>query len=113
MLLFFDTETTGKYDFKSPLDSVHQPHLVQIAAVLIESRGDERSLINMIINPGVNIPDEAANIHGITNELANRVGLNPQIALGSFGGLLSKASFFHRGISLSLPTVGFTEQWMS
>ena len=36
MILFFDTETTGKADFKSSPDAAHQPRLVQFAALLMD-----------------------------------------------------------------------------
>lgn len=33
-VLFFDTETTGKWDFKADISSSTQPSIVQIAALL-------------------------------------------------------------------------------
>lgn len=34
MILFYDTETTGKADFRAAPDAAHQPRLVQLAAIL-------------------------------------------------------------------------------
>lgn len=71
-ILFFDTETTGIPDFKSPSDAPHQPHLVEVAALVIDE--DTRQVINgfhsMVRPDGWTIPDEVAAIHGITTERA-------------------------------------------
>nr|WP_299241463.1 hypothetical protein [uncultured Halomonas sp.] len=42
-ILFFDTETTGLPDWKVPSDSEHQPHLVQLAAVLADDDARQSS----------------------------------------------------------------------
>lgn len=76
MLLFFDTETTGKVDFKMPPTHECQPHLVQLAAMLTEDDGTPRATFSFIVKPdGWTVPDDVAAIHGITTEIAERVGL--------------------------------------
>ena len=76
MILFFDTETTGKADFRAQPDAAHQPRLVQFAALLTDDQGAERSNVNLIVRPdGFEIPAEASGIHGITTEIANAVGV--------------------------------------
>ena len=36
LALFYDTETTGLPDFKAPSEAQHQPHIVQLAALLVD-----------------------------------------------------------------------------
>lgn len=74
--LFFDTETTGKADFRAPSAAAHQPRLVQLGAILADEQGRELAALNLIIKPnGFEIPAEAAAVHGITTELARAVGV--------------------------------------
>ena len=89
MILFYDTETTGLPDFKAPSDAEHQPHLVQFAAILVDpATRIERAAIDMIVAPiGWTIPDEVAAIHGITTDLAKRVGVDERIAVDLFADL--------------------------
>lgn len=83
--LFYDTETTGLPDFRAPSESEHQPHLVQLAARLVDL--DTRSLINsmdVIVRPdGWIIPDDVAEIHGITTERALVEGVPEGSAIGA------------------------------
>lgn len=87
--LAFDTETTGLPDWKVPSDSLHQPHIVQIAANLIDIDDDYKTVnsMNMIIKPdGWLIPplEDDANVHGITTEYALEVGIPEDVALTAF-----------------------------
>lgn len=85
MKLFFDTETTGKADFKAPPTAAHQPRIVQLGALLTDDEGKELQSINFIIKPnGFTIPKMASDIHGITDEIANAIGINIEDALGPF-----------------------------
>jgi DNA polymerase III epsilon subunit-like protein len=81
MILFIDTETTGKADFRSPPDAPHQPRLVQFGAILTDDDGKEMSSLNLIINTGVEIPQEASGIHGITTKIAEDYGISLEFAL--------------------------------
>lgn len=76
-VLFFDTETTGLPVWKEPSGSEVQPHIVQLAAELVDP--DTREVIdsmNVIVKPdGWVIPPEMAEIHGITHEHAMEVGI--------------------------------------
>lgn len=77
LILFFDTETTGLPDFKAPSDAEHQPHIVQLAASLVEE-DTRRSVasIDLIVQPDCwTIPDDVAAIHGITTERALAQGV--------------------------------------
>lgn len=92
MKLFFDTETTGKCDFKASFESERQPHLVQLGALLTEDSGEERAVLNCIIQPfGWTVPAEAASVHGITTEIADRSGVPLASALSLFSMLCAKA----------------------
>lgn len=85
-LIVFDTETTGLPDWKNPSEAEHQPHLVQLAAhqVDIESRKITQSM-DVIIKPeGWVIPEEVAEIHGITTEYAGDIGIPEAMALEMF-----------------------------
>ena len=91
MLLFFDTETTGMVDRYLPPDHEHQPHMVQIAALLTDDDGAEVSSINLVVCPGVPVPVQASNIHGITDEIAKHKGITPHCAAAAFYGLSCRA----------------------
>ena len=90
MLLVFDTETTGKWDFRGTIGERHQPRLVQLAAILVQNTGNIS--INYIIKPnGFTIPDEVAKIHGITNERAMEEGVPIEAVLKHFNLLAFQA----------------------
>jgi DNA polymerase-3 subunit epsilon len=94
MILFFDTETTGLPIFDRTPDHESQPHLVQLAAILSDDDGIERNKFSLIVDPGVPIPGLASRIHGITDELAARVGVKPAFALQCFVALATRAELF-------------------
>jgi DNA polymerase-3 subunit epsilon len=86
LLLGYDTETTGLPVWKEPSDSESQPHLVQLAAVLVDpvTKNVIQSM-DVIIKPdGWIIPDDVAAIHGITTEKALAVGIPEKLALEMF-----------------------------
>jgi DNA polymerase-3 subunit epsilon len=92
MNLFFDTETSGKADFRAAPDAPHQPRLVQLAAILVDDAAKEIASLNLIISPdGFEIPKEASDIHGITTERAQAVGVPLQYAVWLFGSLFKTA----------------------
>lgn len=95
MLLFFDTETTGFVHDHLPLAHPQQPYLVQLAAILAEEDGTERALLDLIVRPdGWTIPKQASDVHGITTELATRVGVPLQVAIAMFSNLARNAEAF-------------------
>lgn len=77
--LVFDTETTG----------LHKPYIVQLAAVLFDGR-KSISQMSVIVKPmdsngdTVVIPEQVAAIHGVTNEVAARCGIEIKAALHMF-----------------------------
>ena len=86
LTFFYDTETTGLPDFKAPSEAAHQPHIVQLAALLVDL--DTRQTIqsmDVIVRPhGWTIPDEVAAVHGITTEHAADVGIPERLAVEMF-----------------------------
>lgn len=82
MTLVFDTETSGKADFNAPPEAPHQPRLVQLGAVMLDSDLNEVACMNLVIKPiGFTISDEVAKIHGITQAMAERYGCSEHAAL--------------------------------
>lgn len=49
MILAFDTETTGKADFRAGFESEHQPRIVQLAAILYDGDIEEVMSLNVTI----------------------------------------------------------------
>jgi len=86
LALFYDTETTGFHKPGLPPDHPDQPHIVQLAACLVDL--DTRrtmGLMNVMIKPdGWIIPDDVASFHGITTELATEAGIPAKLALKMF-----------------------------
>jgi len=91
-IIFFDTETTGLPDKRADIGAKHQPHVVQLAALLTDDDGTERASLSLIVNPGVPIPEGAARVHGITDDVATRFGIHPKLAAVAFRGLAAKAN---------------------
>jgi DNA polymerase-3 subunit epsilon len=76
MTIVFDTETTGKANFKRPADDPSQPRIVQLGAILYDEEKRVVAEMNLLVKPdGWAIPKEASDIHGITTERAERYGL--------------------------------------
>lgn len=92
MFLVFDTETTGLPIWKGPSDDPRQPHIVDIACSLFDDTGLEVDRYDAIINPGIEIPDEVAAIHGITTEIARAEGIQPSEAFTAFSALIGRAT---------------------
>lgn len=78
--LFFDTETTGKWDFS--LDHTHpkQPELIQIGAILRDDNGINRAEIDAIVFTESKIDESAYEKHGISLELAEKTGISLKAA---------------------------------
>lgn len=83
-LIGFDTETTGV--------DVENDRIVEASVILMEA-GGTMTRRHFLINPGIPIPKDASDVHGITNERVQAEGLDPVEALSAiraklaFGGL--------------------------
>lgn len=75
--LFFDTETSGLPDWGQPSEAPHQPHIVQLGAILADlDSGEQLRTLDVIIKPdGWVIGADTAAIHGITQERALAEGI--------------------------------------
>ena len=92
MLLFFDTETTGKFDFSKDAHDPSQPHIVEIAGLLTDDEGKVQTQFCSLIKPdGWTIGREAAAIHGITQERAEKFGIPIGAAIDVFEEMISNA----------------------
>ena len=80
LIMPFDTETNAIPDWKMPSDSPHQPHIVTVAAQLIDDQTREvLDSLDLIVRPdGWEITQETIDIHGITMEQAMDEGI-PEI----------------------------------
>jgi DNA polymerase-3 subunit epsilon len=85
-ILFYDTETTGLPNWSMPSEDPSQPRVIELAAELCEeSTGITLGQMNVVIRPsGWTIPAEIAQLTGITQELAEAVGVPMDSALSNF-----------------------------
>jgi len=85
-LLFWDTETCGIPQWREPSGSDSQPHIVSLAALMVNEESKEIiQSLDLIVKPdGWEIPQDTIEIHGITNEHAAEVGIPEHIVLGIF-----------------------------
>lgn len=72
-MLCIDTETTGIDPFTD--------RIVEVAAVCVMPDGEAINGWSQIVNPGVDIPAGASQVHGITNTRAEIEGIAPKDAL--------------------------------
>ncbi len=90
-VLFFDTETTGLFREKLPIGHEDQPSLVQISAELHDQNGKAILGFSTVVDPQVSIPTGASDVHGITNDYAEKFGVKTKTAVGLFRHLLMRA----------------------
>jgi len=90
-VLIFDTETTGFILKGADPGHPDQPDLVQLAALLCDESGREFSALSTIVVPGKPIHRGARQAHGISDELADAVGVPPLAALSMFKAMLLRA----------------------
>lgn len=91
-LAVFDLETTG-------LD-VATARIVTATVATLNQAGEVTSLREWLVNPGVEIPEIAASVHGVTTEMAQANGQDPQSAVAEIVQLLSE-------LNSQMPLVAF------
>lgn len=83
--LIFDTETSGIPQNRLPLDHPTQPKLVELGMKLTEDDGTMIQCASFIVKPeGWVIPIAASNVHGITQEMATRLGVPLKLVVATF-----------------------------
>lgn len=91
MILYFDTETSGKANYRAPFGDASQPHLAQIAAILMDA-GEIISSINLYIKRnGWSMSQGATDANGITDKMLDAYGVPLIVALGCFSNMCKLA----------------------
>lgn len=86
----FDTETTG-------IDTAND-RVVSSTIALLGKHGEVLERYDWLIDPGVEIPEAAANVHGITTEVARASGVETSVGIAQLVAQL--ASMIDRGFPL-------------
>ncbi|MFE9921611.1 exonuclease domain-containing protein [Streptomyces sp. NPDC005774] len=92
----WDTETTGP----NPLED-----RIVTAAFIVRGGGREDRLFSWLINPGIPIPAEASEVHGITDEMVRTDGQDPKTALDEIATNLLQAAVW------GMPIVAFNQSF--
>ncbi len=79
----FDTETTGV--------DIANDRIVTAAVITREGANGPVQARTWLIDPGIEIPARATEVHGITTEMARANGVEPTVALGEIAALLAAA----------------------
>ena len=92
----WDTETTGP----NPLED-----RIVTAAFIVRGGGREDRVFSWLINPGVPIPAEASEVHGITDAMVQADGQDPKVALDEI------ATHLTRAIRWGMPVIAFNQSF--
>lgn len=88
--LVFDTETSGKYNYRLPASHDAQPDVLQLCAMLVDDT-KMHSMFNVFIHGDTPIPEEATAIHRIDRELTAKIGISRKAACVLLANYLRKA----------------------
>lgn len=100
LILFFDTETTGKWNKRKPSAHPDQPRIVQIGAMLVDSetRAEVMRLDVIVYQDIASFSDEAfvnfqgaSQVHGMTQEKIEALGVNENATLDIFCDMVDRA----------------------
>ncbi|NBU22935.1 MAG: 3'-5' exonuclease [Actinobacteria bacterium] len=91
-LAAFDLETTG-------LD-LRQSRIVTACVAVLNANGEVEELHEWLVDPGIEIPEAASNVHGVTTEIARANGAPPAAAVPELVSLLA-------GLMDQMPLVAF------
>lgn len=95
--LAFDLETTG-----TDLD---ESRIVTACLATVQADGSVVDAVEFLVNPGVEIPEEASNVHGVTTEMAAELGSDPEEAITSL------ALFIADALTMKTPVVAFNARF--
>lgn len=89
LIMVYDTETSGLWDFKAAWNAEHQPNLVQLGIKVYTPKREVVFETGINVNttefPSWNgIAPEAQNVHGISEELLRAYGDTPEYAAETF-----------------------------
>lgn len=93
----FDTETTGV--------SVVNDRIVTAAVITRTGSASPPQSHTWLINPGIEIPARATEVHGITTEHAREHGMDPAVALEEIASTLARA------MAAGFPVVAFNASY--
>lgn len=114
LICVYDTETTGFPLWKDPSDHPDQPHIVELAALLVDT--DSREVVGKfhdLIRPdgwAWTNDSEAFAVHGITMEHALEFGIGERDALQQFRDLHDRAELrvgFNESFDARICRIGF------
>ncbi|MYU22908.1 exonuclease domain-containing protein [Streptomyces sp. SID8352] len=94
--LSWDTETTGP----NPLED-----RIVTAAIIVRGGGRDDRVFSWLINPGIPIPAEASEVHGITDAMVKADGQDPKAALDEIATNLLQAAVW------GMPVVAFNQSF--
>jgi DNA polymerase-3 subunit epsilon len=83
-LAVFDLETTG-------LD-LRESRIVSAGVAVLDANGEALELHEWLVNPGIEIPEQASNVHGITTQMAIEKGMSPAQAVTEMLAVLARHS---------------------
>jgi DNA polymerase-3 subunit epsilon len=92
----WDTETTGP----NPLED-----RIVTAAFIVRTPGQDDRVFSWLINPGVPIPTDASEVHGVTDAMVQADGQDPKIALDEI------ATYLAHAIGQGMPVIAFNQSF--
>lgn len=93
----FDLETTGT--------DLEEARIVTACIATVHADGTDEGPFEITVNPGVEIPKEASDVHGITTEMAAEIGADPRYALLALNAALGQA------LTMKTPLVAFNARF--
>lgn len=89
-LLFFDTETSGLYQWGQDPLYFKQPYCVQLAMLVTDDKFNKLFEEVLLVNNEVDIPEGAAKVHGLSREYLSQHGKDPRYVTNRFFKVLNK-----------------------
>ena len=74
--IFFDTETTGKYNFRGDFEDADQPDLVQLAFMVDDDEGNNLACNYFPVIPNKDVEAGAEAVHGKSRQWLEKYGVS-------------------------------------